>query len=390
MRFFRLLLAGLLLSLAGCGGVGGNSGPQNSGNPPPAPAPSPSPSTQVVQYVYVTHGLDSAISAFRMDALTGALTEMVGSPFSLPAPTTPHPVCFGSGCDVISRPVAADPTGRYIYEVDPDISGLMAFSITAASGALSPISNLPFDTGNNPEDVRIDPSGKFLYVDVVSPPGFTSFQIDQGTGALRSIPNSPFSASEDPFRMAISAQFLYAASTDVPGGVLGYAIGPDGALVPVRGSPFHAGQSSVAVAVKPSGDFLALVNDASSTISSFKIDLATGALTTTGSPVATGNNPSAIVISPQGFVYVSATEGIFGYSMDATGKLTAMPGGPVGSSNGSITVDAAGKFLLTVDAAQATIVTYGIDAATGKLTQASATPASPEPLSNIAIAQTKQ
>ena len=269
----------------------------------------------------------------------------------------------------------------------PDSSGLLAYTIDPNTGALSAISSLPYDTGNSPEDIQIDSSGKFVYVDSISPPEITGFQIDQSTGALQSIPASPFAASETPFLMAASSNFLYASSTDVPGGVLGFRINVSGVLSALPASPFGAGQSTVSVALQSSGAYAAVLSDATQAVASWKIDQSSGALSPTGTPLAIGSTPQLAIVSPQGFVYVSAADGIHGYAIDqATGALTAISSAPFGPTSGPILLDPSSKFLFTVSADDTGIVTYSVGS-TGMLTQVSKTPSGTVLFTNLAAAK---
>jgi len=74
---------------------------------------------------------------------------------------------------------------------------MVAYSIDAASGALTPVPGSPFSVGGAPDSVAVDTSGKFLIVSVL-PPGQAAgnclavLSIDPGTGALTPVPGSPF------------------------------------------------------------------------------------------------------------------------------------------------------------------------------------------------------
>jgi 6-phosphogluconolactonase len=82
--------------------------------------------------------------------MTGALTEVTGSPFA--AGTGP------SG-------VLVDSTGAYVYVTN---SGTGANSISgyvlAANGTLTPIAGSPFATGTTPVDIAEDSTGKYVGV----------------------------------------------------------------------------------------------------------------------------------------------------------------------------------------------------------------------------------
>ncbi len=93
--------------------------------------------------------------------------------------------------------------------------------------------------------------------------------------------------------IAGAQSFLYRNDDNTPNAVSGYAIGPDGSLAPVPGSPFPTGGDSVRfgliaphrIAVEPVGGFIYASNITDNTVSGFSIDTATGALTLiAGSP----------------------------------------------------------------------------------------------------------
>ena len=96
--------------------------------------------------------------------------------------------------------MAIDPTGKFLYvpyqfvvvNVGAD-GGLAAYSIDAASGALTAVPGSPFAVGGVPSSVAIDASGKFLIISIFPPGGgsrLAVFSIDSGTGALTSVPGS--------------------------------------------------------------------------------------------------------------------------------------------------------------------------------------------------------
>jgi 6-phosphogluconolactonase len=73
---------------------------------------------------------------------------------------------------------------------------------------------------------------------------------------------------------------------------------PTGALTPVAGSPFAAGNQPSSLAIDPTGAFAYVVNTGSDTVSVYAIDAAGGALSPiSGSPFVTGTQPAAIAIS---------------------------------------------------------------------------------------------
>jgi DNA-binding beta-propeller fold protein YncE len=106
-----------------------------------------------------------------------------------------------------------DPTGKFAYVANFDSENVSGYSI-GSNGALTPVAGSPFAAGQNTESVAVDPTGKFAYV-----PNFGDF--------------------------------------GVPGTVSGYSIASNGALLPVPGSPFAAGDGANRVAITPEVPFAA-------------------------------------------------------------------------------------------------------------------------------------
>src|SRR5206468_1456463 len=78
---------------------------------------------------------------------------------------------------------------------DNTVSG---YTINATTGALTPIPGSPFAAGLNPLFVVVDPTGKFAYVTNFSDNTVSGYTID-ATGALTPIPGSPFATGGNPF-----------------------------------------------------------------------------------------------------------------------------------------------------------------------------------------------
>jgi 6-phosphogluconolactonase (cycloisomerase 2 family) len=152
------------------------------------------------------------LAGFSTDAATGALSPVPGSPLTL---TTPSPsTTYSSG------PLVIDPTGKFLYvgyhfavvNAGTD-GGLAAYSIDAASGALSAVPGSPFGVSGDLSSAAIDASGRFLIVS--STGGLAVFSIDPGTGALTSVPGS-FPCSCGSVVADPSGPYLYAGSFEDP------------------------------------------------------------------------------------------------------------------------------------------------------------------------------
>jgi len=90
--------------------------------------------------------MNSSISGFSVDAVSGTLTALSGSPFPL----------------AVSHYLAAHPTGAYLYVTTG--TGVVGYGIEAATGLLTSLPGFPITAGGNAYSVAIDPDNQFLYV----------------------------------------------------------------------------------------------------------------------------------------------------------------------------------------------------------------------------------
>jgi len=112
-----------------------------------------------------------------MNATTGALTAVAGSPFDAVQQ------------DPIS--IAVDPTGKFAF-VATYWGDISAYKINASTGALTLVAGSPFNHSANQgdqegfHDLAVAPSGKFLYTTRSTSTGSSvlAFAINQTTGAL--------------------------------------------------------------------------------------------------------------------------------------------------------------------------------------------------------------
>jgi 6-phosphogluconolactonase (cycloisomerase 2 family) len=286
----------------------------------------------VRSHIYVANDLSGDISAFSMNATTGALTPLL-------SPTTVE-----AGVDAI----AIDPPGQFMYAVSGNSSKLWIFSI-ASSGALMPLSGTPIvlsSSGVVSSSVLIDPSGKYLYVTTSSSSSVLGsifgFSRDTTTGRLVVLPgfSIPVAGQVNHGVFDPSGKFLLLTGNNVFGTAGGLSVfsldASTGSLTLDTGSPFQVGDDPAGVAVDASGKFVYVPNTADATISAFSLDSATGALTPVpGSPFPSGGNgsingPLGIATDAGNFMYVcNASNDVSAFSIDrATGILTPIGGSP--------------------------------------------------------------
>jgi DNA-binding beta-propeller fold protein YncE len=275
------------------------------------------------QFVYASDFQHDLIYGYSINATpangqTGALTPVAGSPFAQPPLT-------------VTNGLAAGPGGNFLYATAG--VGVDAFSLSNL-GVPALIAGSPFLSGGSLE-LAVDPSGKFLFVpDIDGPNGVSAFTIDSTTGVLTLVPGSPFLfagqtvLNSRPFGIVVDStgQFVFVA-LEATNQVAAFSIvSGTGALMPVPGSPFPAGNTPFLFAT--TGKFLYVSNALDGTVSGYSIDSASGVLTPlAGFPFSL---PAAsLVADPSGkFLYGASGAGIFAFTINADGSLTPLSGSP--------------------------------------------------------------
>ena len=140
---------------------------------------------QLGKFVYAYDGSDGAVYAFSIQAGTGQLTEIAGSPFAAGA--------SGTLSLTPANRVAISQDDKYLYVGTG--SGIDAYSIDASTGVLTTVSGSPFAVTAGAGLALVAPSSGYLYEtigDVPNAPGIYGYSIDSSSGALTSISGSPF------------------------------------------------------------------------------------------------------------------------------------------------------------------------------------------------------
>jgi 6-phosphogluconolactonase (cycloisomerase 2 family) len=232
--------------------------------------------------------------------------------------------------------LAIDPAGKFVYVINVSSNDISAYAVNARSGALTQVAGSPFAGGPAPFGVAIDPKGKFLYVPDVDGTYVSGFAINASTGALAEVPGSPFYSGDYPNKVAIDGSFVYVTNS-ISGDVSAYVIdAKTGALTQVQGSPFATGLYPVGIAIDPSGAFVYVTNyteGSHNDISAYAVNEGTGALTQLqGSPFEAGEFPNGIAIDPTGeFAYIADS----GFANNhARGRLSAFA---INASSGALT-----------------------------------------------------
>jgi DNA-binding beta-propeller fold protein YncE len=277
-----------------------------------------------------TSGASGSVSGYAINASTGVLTQVKGSPFPSGG-VEPWEMTIG-------------PAGRFAYVTNFYSDNVSTYAIDSKSGALTQVQGSPFETGATPAGVAIDPAARFAYVANGGSASVSAYA--KRSGALMQLQGSPFAAGSYPWGVTVDrrGKFAYVTNYD-SGSVSAYAINAQsGALKQVQGSPFAAGSGPFGIAIDRADRFLYAVNLHSASVSAYLINPSSGVLTQVpGSPFAAGTDPYGVAIDPSGkFAYVanaywgSAFGNISAYRIERNGALTQLKGSPFEAGGGPV------------------------------------------------------
>ena len=287
------------------------------------------------QYLYVANSASALVSTYGIGA-GGALTLDVSTATTGAATNRPFAL-------------AIDPAGPYLYVGSDDNPNgtLEAYSINA--GVLTPVTGLlgssTYLSGNIPYGVAVDPTNSLVFAANYYDATMVGYAIGAG-GLLGAVPGSPFGFQggigiNQPYALAVypAGGFLFVTDA-IANTVTEYSYGANGTLT--QGVSYAVGAAPKGVTIDPTGSFLYVSNSGDGTVSAFTVNI-DGILTeVTGSPfVSTTTNipsvtPTAVQVDPSGqFAYVANgdadTVSVFRINL-ATGALT-MVGTPVSTVN---------------------------------------------------------
>jgi 6-phosphogluconolactonase len=176
----------------------------------------------------------SGVSGFTIDSVSGALTA-TSPPAALP------------GFSLLTPGIAATTPApaNFLYAAVSGTNSVAAFSFDSTTGVLTPVNGSPFPAGAGLLTLTATLHAVYVMNSLVST--ISAFIWDANTGALSPISGSPYSSPWGGGDLAVLGnQYLYVPSINnvFPpnvNAILGYSIGPSGALTPLSGSPYQAG-----------------------------------------------------------------------------------------------------------------------------------------------------
>jgi 6-phosphogluconolactonase len=320
------------------------------------------------EFAYAVDQSGNTVLGFKVSN-TGGLTPLAKG--SLATGTAPNGV-------------AVDPSGRFLYVANLLSNNVSGYSI-ATNGTLKAVPGSPFAAGSGPGWITVDPTGRFVYVAncaaLCSGSGtgnVSGYAINKSTGALTPVPGSPFTADNIPYAVTVdpTGQFAYVANFNSATVSVFKIDQCSGSLWSSTSSVPTGGQSAIALGLDPHGRFLYVTNTASDNVSAFAVG-SDGALTAVpGSPFASGDSTQGIAFDPSGdFVYVTQGFNVLGYSIAANGGLAPLASSPYAAPGFlvSLVTDRSGHYVYG-GASGSGVAAYKIEATTGDLTAVTGSP----------------
>lgn len=348
----------------------GNTWPFTDLSAPPPPTPStpcPAPPTPFVPvprhpayYVYVVADAPATVWGYWASP-DGRLNPVRGSPYSVGASS--------------AESLTIDPSGRFLY-VGSWYDGIFAYAIDAASGALRQVAGSPFASGNGPITVRIDPADQYAYADNLNGKTISVFSVNRATGALRSIAGSPFSMDDWPFRLTLNpkrnvAYVLFRSSFAT------YRAGAGDfhliSKINWNALLIHARE----IFVDRSGRWAYLISERGGTITKYFIDSDGMVRFSGGSSVKVGNDARFLASDPRGrFLYVNnvSPANLFGFSIDRrNGDLSPIAGSPFNGADSpqELATTPDGSLLYASNFDSSSVVGFRVNPQSGALTRLS-------------------
>ncbi len=351
---------------------GGTSGTGNSG----------SGASAANQFLYGgSLAVGVGVQGYKIDASTGALTPLSGSPFT-------------SG--LAPYPIAVDPANKFLYAAisqQPAVRGAncsdamaQLYSYTIGSdGSLAPLEQLTLTTYCATE-VVIDPSGKNLYVmttDLTQFGGMMVVAYSIGPdGKLTALPDSPYHLTSTPSLGVFSSdgRFLYARTDGGPSnGLVVLQRSSSGALTEVQTVPWASNSYVFNLALVAGGKYLLVTSALDSTdaaVHEFAVDQSTGKLspkqTFTGEKFASAGT----LLPDRSGQYVLIglyMGGINTFKVGDDGSLTFAGSGANSARTLSMAIDATNHFVY-VQNNDNSVSALTFDATTGNLTPIAGSP----------------
>jgi 6-phosphogluconolactonase (cycloisomerase 2 family) len=155
--------------------------------------------------------------------------------------------------------ISGEPTSRFVYVTDFASSQLIGYSV-GSNGTLNFMVNGPFKSGNEPDAIVVDPRAKYIYVTNALDNSVTAYAINLQSGTPTASVNVTGSQtnSTDTLPVALTVEpalgrYVYTANY-LGNSISGFRLDPNtGALTPTQATPYPTPSEPTAIAAIPHG-----------------------------------------------------------------------------------------------------------------------------------------
>lgn len=267
------------------------------------------------KFLHVLNQDSADVSAFAVDGASGTPTE------TLPTSIT--------GSEPVA--IARHPRFGFVYAADRAGHALGEYRVDALSGALTQVSSAEVVTGSA-WLVTVEPSGRFLYlarrdVEVVDDAWLSTYAINPLDGTLTFVQDQAIATK--PVAMAVepNGRFLYVAKHGTPHQIQAFAIDRDTGIPTVSALPAPA-PGVATLAFHPNSRWLYGVLRASNTIMQYTIDPVNGQPVIIPSGSRAGLDPVGLCFAPDGRFAFAAYQDLL--DIEGGGHVASFEVGPTG------------------------------------------------------------
>ena len=271
-------------------------------------------------HLYAVNEPDAKVAAFTIDQKTGDLTLL-------------NRVASGGDGPAF---VSVDKSGKFVMVANYDGGTSRVFPITG-DGSLGASSDSK-SPGMNSHQMVTDPANKFAFVVNLGSNTISQYVFDANSGTLmaNSVPSVKVAAGTGPRHLAfhpsgkfayLLAETKYTLSAYAYDAATGQLTSLNNSLSMLPAGANGTGNSGAEVVVAPSGNFVYGSNRGHDSIATFSINPGTGMLTFVSSTPSGGSTPRSFTISADGKLMLVANESgnVTSFSVDvATGALAKL------------------------------------------------------------------
>jgi YVTN family beta-propeller protein len=310
------------------------------------------------------------IYGFQVNETTGALTALPGFPVT---------AATGGINNIVSERMAVDPVNRRLYVVNEGSDSVSAYSIDAGTGAITAMPFSPIALGTGVwNTIAVHPSGSPVTIaNNSSTSGLVhSFVITSTTAtAAAGSPYTVTGAAGFSGEFSRDGNYYYFGGNSGMT-IAGYSVNPStGVLTPLPGSPFNGGATGLIAYAADSAGRLFTVD----TVDAIRVFTSSSGVLSpvTGNPFVSGltQRRFGIVHHNQNFYIVAGNSGnnvgVYGISgKGAATTVAPVAGSPFptgGTTANALALNQSGTFLFVANRTSRNVTTFAFDPATGIL-----------------------